>query len=221
MVMGSAKAVSGIPAKAIPQLGLDTRLQIPSPRYIIHAGPDQLTAPEATLFIENPQAFENAIAAGLAARISLVCTYGFALSYLGQSTLKAPNVLAHERPIVLQRCGHLRDIEEILEAPQILFWGDLDIGALKIFLACRAGTPALQLSGIYKVMESLLEDPTRSHPYADIFDKIGQSRMSDYPEQVKDLDRNVKALFVRCAHRGVDQEVVDASDIARFGGIPY
>lgn len=221
MIMGSAKVISGIPAKAIALLGLDVRLQIPSPRYVIHAGPDHLAAPDATLFIENPQAFENAIAAGLATRMSLVCTYGFALSYLSQSTLKMLNVPAYERPIVLQRCGRLRDIDELFEAPRILFWGDLDIGALKIFLACRAGMPALQLSGIYGAMESLLDDPMLSHPYADIFDKIGQLRMSDYPEQVKDLDQNVKALFARCARRGVDQEVVDASDIARFGGLSY
>ena len=221
MVMGSAKVISGIPAKAMALLGLDACLQRSSPRYVIHAGPDHLAVPDVTLLIENPQAFENAIAAGLAARVSLVCTFGFAISYLGQSILTGPEVLPHERPIVLQRCGRLRDIAALLAAPRVLFWGDLDIGALKIFLACRAGTPALRLSGIYRSMEALLDDPTRSHPYADIFDKFGQSRLSDYPEQVEELEQNVKTLFTKCARRGVDQEIVDVHDIAQLGDLTY
>lgn len=221
MLMGSAKVISRIPIKAMALLGLDTNLQVPSPRYIIHAGPDQSTAPEITLLIENPQAFENAISAGLANKMSLVCTFGFALSYFGQSKLNGASVQMYERLIVLQRCGRRKDVAELFGAPQIHFWGDLDIGALMIYLACRTATPNLQLSAIYTAMEPLLEDPMRSHPYAEIFDKEGQSRLSSLPDHAMDLEPSVRALFRRCAHRGVDQEIVGESNIALFGGLPY
>jgi hypothetical protein len=220
-IMGSAKVISRIPAKAMLLLGLDASLQNPSPRYIIHAGPDQAVRPDITLLIENPQAFENAVIAGLADRMSLVCTFGFALTYLGHLKPIGAMTKLHEQPIVLQRSGRYRNVAELFNAPQIQFWGDLDIGALKIFMACRSAAPNLQLSAIYKAMEPLLLDPIRSHPYAELFDKEGQSRLSAFPEQVTNLEPGVQALFRRCVHRGVDQEVVDKSDIAQFGGLTY
>lgn len=220
-MMGSAKVISRIPPKAMALLGLDSRLLSPSPRYLLHAGPDQDAAPAATLLIENPQAFENAVVAGLADRMSLVCTFGFALSYVGQVL---PGGTTHQRrgePLVLQRCGRKRSIAEIFGVDQLHFWGDLDIGALKIYLACRSAAPTLQLSAIYRAMEGLLLDPMRSHPYAEIFDKEGQARLSAFPEQAVDIEPSVHGLFKQCAHRGVDQEIVSVADIARLGCMPY
>lgn len=219
-VMGSAKVIARLPAKAMALLGLDTRLQLPSPRYVVHAGPSDSTPPAATLLIENPQAFENAIDAGLADRMSLVCTYGFALAYLGLPK-SGSAALPAERPIVLQRCGYPRTIDALLDAPELFFWGDLDIGALKIYQACRSGIPSLRLSGIYRAMEGLLDDPARSHPYVELFDKFGQSKLTDYPALARDIDASVRVLFAKCTRRGVDQETIGASDIARLGALPY
>lgn len=221
MMMGSAKVISRIPPKAMALLGLDSRLQSPSPRYLLHAGPDRDAAPAATLLIENPQAFENAVVAGLADRMSLVCTFGFALSYVRQVWPGGATYQRHGEPLVLQRCGRKRSIVELFGGAQVYFWGDLDIGALKIYLACRSAAPTLQLSAIYKAMEGLLLDPMRSHPYAEIFDKEGQARLSAFPEKTVDIEPAVQALFKQCAHRGVDQEIVNVADIARLGGMPY
>lgn len=219
--MGSAKVISRIPPKAMAALGLNSRLQNPSPRYLLHAGPDQDVLPTAALLIENPQAFENAVTAGLAQKMSLICTFGFALSYVGEITQGEADYQGRNEPIVLQRCGHKRSVTELFNMDHLYFWGDLDIGALKIYLACRQATPRLQLSGIYKAMEMLISDPAQSHPYADIFDKEGQARMFAFPDQVIGIEPAVRSLFKRCAYRGVDQEIVKSEDIARFGETPY
>lgn len=220
-IMGSAKVISFIPAKAMAALGLDPSLQTPSPRYVIHAGPTQGSIAEATLLIENPQAFENAVAAGLCEHMSLVCTFGFAISYLGQPKLLHAECLAHERPIVLQRCGQCRDLADIFSARTIYFWGDLDVAALKIFLACRSIAPSLQLSAIYASMEHCLDIPARSHPYSEMYDKAGQIRMTANVEANIGVDPYTARLFARCSDRGVDQEVVDVQEIARYGRLAY
>lgn len=220
-MMGSAKVISRIPPKAMGLLGLDMVLQSPSPRYLLHAGPELPAPPTETLLIENPQAFENAVAAGLANTMSLVCTFGFALSYVGQVWQRGTMSQKHGEPIMLQRCGRKRSIAELFGAAKVYFWGDLDVGALMIFLACRSAVPALRLSAIYHAMEPLLQDPLRSHPYAEIFDKEGQARLSAFPEQATEIEPEVRALFKRCSHRGVDQEIVHLADIARLGDASY
>lgn len=81
-LMGGSKVLVNLAPKMLRALGLPTRLQTSSPRYVVCAGP---SAPEATLLIENPRAFENAVRSGLGEHVALVCTYGFGLSYLGQA----------------------------------------------------------------------------------------------------------------------------------------
>ncbi|MCH8618142.1 hypothetical protein [Undibacterium sp. TS12] len=221
MVMGSAKVISRIPPKAMALLGLHSHLHSPSPRYLLHAGPAANVESTSTLLIENPQAFENAVASGLADRMSLVCTFGFALSYVGQVWPGSLEDKQQGELHVLQRCGSKRSIAELFGAPQVYFWGDLDIGALKIFLACRSAIPTLQLSAIYKAMEGHLLDPMQSHPYAEIYDKEGQARMFAFLDQTIEVEPAVHALFKQCARRGVDQEIVSVADIALLGGMRY
>lgn len=69
--MGSSKILAQLPAKAVAVLGLPARLQQSSPRYVVCAGPRE---PQATLLIENPRAFENAVRSGLGESVALVCT---------------------------------------------------------------------------------------------------------------------------------------------------
>ncbi len=219
--MGGSKVLSYLPPKALAMLGLDAAIQTPSPRYVIHAGPNQSSSAQGTLLIENPQAFENAVTAGLSRTMSLVCTYGFALAYLGQARIFLPECPEHARPIVLQRCGQARSLTEIFAAKSIYFWGDLDVAALRIYLACRAAVPHLRLSAIYRSMEGLLGDVSTSHPYASVFDKDGQANMAGGMGVNNAASEKVSALFERCLHRGIDQESVSIQDIALLGQQPY
>ena len=85
-IMGGSKVLSRMSGRMLEAIGLPSRLHNSSPRYVVCAGPPD---PVATLLIENPRAFENAVRSGLAESAALICTFGFALSYLGQEGVLA------------------------------------------------------------------------------------------------------------------------------------
>ncbi len=218
-LMGSSKVLAALPRQILEALGLPARLQLPSPRYILCAGP---TFPVATLLIENPRAFENAVRSGLAKDVAVVCTFGFGLSYLG-SALWSDDVHSDDRPIALVREGAPPALDRLLAAERVYFWADLDLAAMGIYRSLKVAIPRLRMSAIYEVMLPMLDDPTRSHPYGTLFDKGGQLGRfgSDVTSPLAAADRELSLLQLACARRAVDQEAVDEQSIREFGALAF
>jgi hypothetical protein len=210
-IMGGSKVISAVDSKAMQALGLPSRLKISSPRYVVCAGPP---APVATLLIENPRAFENAVRSGLGETVALLCTHGFGLSYLGQAWIE--DMHSEDKPIQIVRGGTPGSLSELLLAQQVYLWADLDLAAISIYKSLKSAIPQLQFSAIYRVMMEMVKDAKRSHPYAAIFEKDGQ--VSNTTSIVDVTDPVVNVLFESCKLRAVDQEAVSECDILLHGG---
>lgn len=219
-ILGGSKVLSQLSLKMLQALRLPTRLRNSSPRYVICAGPP---SPVATLLIENPRAFENAVRSGLGKSVALVCTYGFGLSYIGQEWLHSKEISEHDKPIIIIRAGSPPGLAELLSLQNVYLWADLDLAAFDIFRSLLSAIPHLRLSKIYQAMAPLLDEPFASHPYAAIFDKSGQVFFdNELAEPLLQLDnQGAWALRLRCRNRAVDQEVVEDSTILKLGPYAY
>lgn len=189
------------------------RLKTSSPRYVLCAGPSE---PAATLLIESPRAFENAVRSGLGETVALVCTYGFGLSYLGQAWVE--DIHSEDKPIQIIRSGTPGSMSALLQTKQVYLWADLDLAALSIYRSLKFAIPQLQFSAIYQVMMEMVKDGKRSHPYAAIFGKDGQVASSTSMVDVS--DPVVNAIYESCRTRAVDQEAVLETDILLLGKSP-
>lgn len=218
-LMGGSKVLSRLSRPMLEALSLPVRLHIPSPRYILCAGPSE---PAATLLIENPRAFENAIRSGLTDEVAIVCTFGFGLSYLGSEIWAGDQVPQHDRPILIVRDGTPPPLGQLLAAEKVFLWADLDLAAMNIFRSLKGAIPHLRMSAIYEEMVTMLSDPARSHPYAALFDKSGQlSRyQDDSAAPTRFDDKDLAMLQAACSARAVDQEAVEESSILRLGAQP-
>ena len=212
-IMGGSKVLANLAPKMLQGLGLPARLQTSSPRYVLCAGPAQ---PEATLLIENPRAFENAVRSGLGETVALVCTYGFGLSYLGQAW--GPEAHEEDRPIQIVRSGAPPPLLTLLQAEKVFLWADLDLAALSIFRSLQSAIPHLQFSRIYEPMMMMAQDHSQSHPYAVVFEKDGQPLNSAGAFHA--LDPATRAILESCKTRAVDQEAVSEEHIMLFGRVP-
>lgn len=212
-IMGGSKVLNMLTEKMLLALGLPLRLRQSSPRYLIFAGPPNSSA---TLLIENPRAFENAVRAGLAESMSLVCTYGFGIAYIGQDWLHASETRENDAPIILARLGTAPTFRDLFAAEKLMFWGDLDVAGLAIYRALVSSLPTLQLSGIYHAMTNMLTDHKTSHPYCSLFDKAGQATLT---RSLSDsaVSSPAHQLFRQCITRAVDQEAVSENEIIEFG----
>lgn len=218
-LMGGSKVLSSMSRRMLDAIGLPLRLHNASPKYVICAGP---ASPVATLLIENPRAFENAVRSGLAQEVALICTFGFGLSYLGQEWLHAEDTPPHDRPILIVRQGTPPALSSLLTASSVYLWADLDLAAISIYRSLRSAIPQLQLSRIYEAMVPMVQDPYRSHPYAAIFEKNGQQggRTEEMSAARNDITP-AAFLFSTCRDRAVDQEAVADSVIRELGPFPY
>jgi hypothetical protein len=210
-IMGGSKVLSALDTKAMQALGLPLRFKTSSPRYVVCAGPPN---PVATLLIENPRAFENAVRSGLGDTVALVCTYGFGLSYLGQAWIE--DMHSEDQPIQIVRSGAPGTLTALLQAENVYLWADLDLAALSIYKSLKSAIPQLQFSAIYRVMMEMAKDAKRSHPYAGIFEKDGQT--SNMTAVVDGTDPVLNAIYESCKLRAVDQEAVSEKAIEIHGG---
>lgn len=212
-IMGGSKVLASVDSKAMQAMGLPLRLKTSSPRYVVCAGPEY---PAATLVVENPRAFENAVRSGLGETVALVCTYGFGLSYLGQAWIE--DMHSEDKPIQIIRSGTPGPLSALLQAKQVYLWADLDLAALSIYKSLKSTIPQLQFSAIYQVMMEMSKDGKRSHPYAAIFEKDGQVVNSISAGDV--FDPVMNAIYKSCSTRAVDQEAVLEKDIQLLGKYP-
>lgn len=209
-ILGGSKVLANLPTKMLQGIGLPARLQISSPRYVICAGPP---APLATLLIENPRAFENAVRSGLGESVALVCTYGFGLSYLGQAWTS--DVLPADNPVQIVRAGAPPSIALLLQAEHVYLWADLDMAAIGIFRSLQSAIPHLRFSRIYEPMLAMAGKDETSHPYAAIFEKDGQTPIAS--TAIQSSNRVAQVIASSCRLRAVDQEAVTEQDILDLG----
>jgi len=211
-LLSSSKILSEVPTAVLRRfLGTDPEWpdQI---SYVVTAGPE---TPRKTIFIENPWAFELAVAAGLAATDALVVTFGYGLTRSGDAFGRQLTRLIEsgvENLVQLRRQGNPPDLSTLLQHLPLEFWGDLDPEGLRIYLRLKTLLPSLKLSSLYEPMrQRLLEG--QGHTYNRFTAKAGQSPIT--PDELE-RDPEINDLARLCAKRGVDQEVLSLREIASY-----
>ena len=205
-LLASSKLLDGLPTLALQQFGIDIAAFPEFPGYVMVAGPAR---PETVILVENPHAFEAAVAATASAPVAWVCTYGYGLSlrHSQHGEQLAAIIATNRSPKTLIRSGNPPAWERLLRHPTLRFWGDLDLAGLDIFERLRAGLPGLALSALYQPMLDALERGD-SHPYCKVVGKPGQ--------QIAAYGDDISALVAMCRRQAVDQEIVTAEQIAQF-----
>lgn len=194
--LASSKLLSLLPKAALQAFGFKAELLPDSPPYVVVAGP---TNPKVVVLVENPVAFERAVAATADLPVAWVSTYGFGITNLdGVGARMAATVTALVSPIPLVRAGSPPPLAELLGHPRLLHWGDLDLTGLLIFHSMRSAWPQLRLSALYWPMATLLQSGG-GHPYAEATGKPRQERWTSE-------DPTIASLLGLCAERAVDQE---------------
>jgi hypothetical protein len=200
-LLGSAKALDRL-ASILMRCGY---VLPPATSYFMAAGP---TEPGGLLFIENPAAFETAMAAGLGEGAMLVTTFGYGLGWTNPGFTNA---------VLLKRAGDPPALPTVierltLEDRPLLFWGDLDLAGLDIFAKLKTRMPTLRLSALYGPMIEARR-ATRWHPYGKLADKTRQAGLS----LAKCDEPGFQDLVELCRAGGVDQEIVDGATIGAVG----
>ncbi len=204
-ILGSSKILDRLPLSARRILGVS---KLPAtPRYVVVAGPAE---PKAVLLIENSTTYEEAVRAGLDKSVALIAAYGYGLNMMTDSAAGWALVesLTQGRCEVLSRSGQAHRLTNLLEHPNLYFWGDLDREGLRIAMALRAKLPHLKLSAFYQPMADLARNKTTSHPYALFCGKANQQAWRHT------ADKQFDALASVCELRAVDQEAVNLSVFA-------
>jgi hypothetical protein len=213
-LIGSSKFLDSMPAPALKAFGIQVERFPSHPLYVVAAG---CAEPETVVLVENPAAFEMAVVTGAARRCAFIATFGFGLSKNEDDYGKQLASMVEERfssAITLMREGSsCPTAKELLNHPNITFWGDLDVAGIQIFQRLKRNIPSLSLSALYKPMLEKLEGPAGSHPYVPVVGKPGQQ---DRYATVRCEDLIVEKILARCSTRGVDQECVLPEQIEQF-----
>lgn len=114
--------------------------------------------------------------------------------------------------ILLRRTeGAHISFDQLLQYPEIHFWGDLDIAAMQIFERIASKIPHLKLSALYEPMIQAVALPAGRHPYVAAVGKAGQK-----PFRFTRSDTG--ALLGHCDKWAVDQEIVSEHDLQIHAG---
>lgn len=213
-LIGSSKLLDELPSTALRTFGIQIDRFPSHPHYVVVAG---CAKPEAVVLIENPAAFEMAVATRAVNHCAFIATFGFGLS---KSQEDYGNQLANmveghfSGAITLTREGSsCQTAEELLNHHNITFWGDLDVAGIQIFQRLKKTIPGLRLSALYRPMLAAAEDLGLSHPYVLAVGKSGQSQLSP---SVTEGDALTREILFMCALRGVDQECVLPEQVEQF-----
>lgn len=205
-LVGSSKLLDSMPSVALKAFGIQVDRFPGHPLYVVAAG---CANPEAVVLVENPAAFEMAVATGAAQRCAFIATFGFGLSKGEEDYGRQLAGLVEERfagAITLVREGSsCPTAKELLNHPNVTFWGDLDVAGVEIFQRLRRVIPNLHLSALYKPMLEAIDGPGSAHPYVLTVGKQGQHGRY---ESVLGEDSITEEILTRCSIRGVDQESV-------------
>lgn len=187
-LLGSSKLLDALPRELVRAFGIE-RAAFRVPRvWVLAAVPAE---PRGLLLIENPQSFEQACRAGVAERLALVCSFGYGLSL--SEALRAP-----ERVRLVGEVDPRQTLAGLLSLECVTYWGDLDPEGLRIFRRLRRSVPALRLSALYAPMIERFAC-RGGHPLHRLTGKHGQRPGADWS-------------------RGLDQEALDAAEVASLAG---
>lgn len=215
-LIGSSKLLDSMPSAALKAFGIQIDRFPSHPLYVVAAG---CAAPETVVLVENPAAFEMAVATAAALRCAFIATFGFGLSKGEDDYGRQLAGLVEARfagAITLVREGSsCPTARELLNHPNITFWGDLDVAGIEIFQRLKRAVPGLRFSALYQPMLEALEGQVGSHPYVPSVGKQGQH---DRYMTIRSDDTITEKLIARCAMRGVDQECVQPTQIEQHAG---
>jgi len=210
-LLGSSKLLDSLPAAALKAFGIQVDRFPNHPLYVVAAG---CVKPETVILVENPAAFEMAVTTNAAQRCAFIATFGFGLSKSEDDYGRQLASMVEERfsgAITLIREGSAcPPARELLNYPQITFWGDLDVAGIEIFQRLKRAIPSLRLSALYMPMLEAMNKLSGSHPYVLAAGKPGQLERHI---SVRCEDTVTEKLLARCAMRGVDQECVQPAQI--------
>ena len=211
-LLGASKLLGSLDSKALKEFGINASLFLSRPPYLVVSAPQNAST---LILVENPIAFENAILSGANERCAFVCTFGFGLSNAGNEygsqlagAIETGNSILLHRGRTGTAC-----LDDLLKAPNVFFWGDLDIAGIQIYERLARKIPHLKLSRLYEPMINSVQAPGNRHPYISVVGKQGQTMSSvARPES--------RALLTLCKHWGVDQELVTVDQINLFADMP-
>lgn len=214
-LIGSSKLLDTLPASALKVFGIQVDRFPGHPPYVVAAG---CANPQTVILVENPAAFEMAVATRAVERCAFIATFGFGLSKSGEEYGKQlVELIETDRfagAITLMREGSsCPPAKDLLNHPNITFWGDLDLAAIHIYLRLKKAIPGLRLSALYQPMIDAARTPGRHHPYVGGCGKDGQDRMlvpASWDDAAADL------LLSQCGSFGVDQESVPPALVERL-----
>lgn len=204
--LASSKLLQGLPAPALQALGINIGALPWLPNYIMLAGPPES---EAVVLVENPAAFERAVAATRDLPVAWVAAFGFALSSPeagGQRLADGMENLRNVAPVV--RAGTPPPLDNLIRHRNLFHWGDLDKAGLQIFHRIRSQVPHIRLSALMQPMIDLLSQGG-GHPYSVLSGKPVQQVWAS-------CDPVIDHLLAICADGAVDQEFLEPDDIRRL-----
>lgn len=212
-LMGSSKLLSALDSRALQAFGIEVNRFTVRPSYIVVGG--NTRSPQSVILIENPVPFETAVVCEAAEHHLFVCTFGFGLSAAGNDYgNQLAGAVETGKAYVLNRSrGTPPRLNEILEHPNIHFWGDLDVAGMQIFKRLAAKVSHIKLSALYQPMINAIEREGNRHPYVAAVGKDGQARMA-----VQASQDDVQSMLTLCRQFAVDQEIVAADEIVQHAG---
>ena len=201
-LLGSSKALDALPSSALRAFGIDPDNFVSAPLHVMVAGPP---SPDQVILVENPQAFEEGVRSRLS-DTAWVATQGYGLSRNGDAFgNQLVRIVEDGHLIPLVRAGSPPSLEKLLSHDRLFFWGDLDPAGLDIYIRLKKQLPKLQLSGLYHIMLEKLQNHC-GHPLVPLTGKDGQTACSG-----SGLPHD---LVQSCTVQGLDQEIIDSSEIA-------
>jgi hypothetical protein len=210
-LLGSSKLLSSLDARALKAFGIDTSAFHSRPPYVVVAAAKQ--HPISVILVENPVAFELAALSAACDHVTFICTFGFGLSNVNNEYgNQLANMIEAGSAIVLKRTGSCSDdLLEILNHPEVHFWGDLDLAGIQIYERIAKRLPHLQLSALYTPMIRAAASAASRHPYVNAVGKQGQSAFGCQRQ-------DGRQLLEYCRSYAVDQEIVTEVEIESLAG---
>lgn len=210
-LLGSSKILTSLPKRALKAFGISVDQFQAHPLYVVVAGPRD---PAVVVLVENPAAFEMAVATEAVKHCAFVATFGFGLSKAQEDYGNQLVSMVDDRfntSITLTREGSTcPPAKDLLRHPNITFWGDLDPAGIEIYLRLKRSIPGLELSALYQPMIEALQNTGSCHPYSKAVGKEGQQGRC---VQCPDTETGARHLLELCRERGVDQEAVGQAEV--------
>lgn len=211
-LIGSSKLLGKLAGPVLRAFGIPVDGFSTHPPYVVVGGCAQ---PDTVVLVENPAAFELAMATGAAQRCAFIATYGFGLSKTdneyGDQLVELVKSGFAGAITLIREGSSCHPVRELLSYPKITFWGDLDLAGMLIFERIAAKIPRIQLSALYEPMLEAIMDVERRHPYTVATGKLGQ-------KQYRSNRQDVQQMLPTCERYAVDQEIVLPGEIESLAG---